>query len=229
MADIWSHTGIDGYKVDCTALPVGKQFTPPVVSPSWAARHVQQSRYALQIVKCQDRNCCEPFKTNWMSFFPERFVPFPACHKYEELGLEAVEAKDYFQNQKSYKFASLQQRLSAKVKPQVSISYAIVPFDMYYPSLDGKLENGICKKCGAYCPSQVAMIRHRKCHRKTTVTVESDSDSSVAGLDSNENEASEISISDNNFDTEENIEIQFAMRILESTSDVSQSPFTDLY
>ena len=42
---------IDGYKVDCTALPVGKGFTTPEVSLSWAARHVQQSRYALQIVK----------------------------------------------------------------------------------------------------------------------------------------------------------------------------------
>ena len=112
---------------------MGKEFTPPEVSPSWAARHVQQSRYALQIVKCHDRNCCEPFKTNWMSFFPERFVPFPACHKYEESGLEAVEPKDYFQNQKSYKFAPLHQRLLAKVKPQVSINYAIAPFDMYLP------------------------------------------------------------------------------------------------
>ena len=72
------------------------------------------------------------------------------------------------------------------------------------------------------------MIRHWKCHRKTIVVVESDSDSSVVGLDSDEN-LSEISISDNNFDTEENIEMQFAMPILESVSDVIQSPFTDFY
>ena len=44
LADIWSHTVKDGYKVDCTALPLGKEFTPPTMSPSWAARHVQQSR-----------------------------------------------------------------------------------------------------------------------------------------------------------------------------------------
>ena len=164
-----------------------------------------------------------------MSLFPERFVPFPACHKYEKSGLEAVEPKDYFQNQKSYKLAPLHQRLLAKVKPQLSVNYAIVPFDIYFPSLDGKIEKGLFKKCGAYWPSQVAMIRHRKCHRKTTVVVESDSDSSVAGLDSDENDASENSISDNNFDAEENIEIQFSMTILESISDVIQSPCTDLY
>ena len=74
-----------------------------------------------------------------------------------------------------------------------------------------------------------AMIRHRKCRRKTTVVAESDSDSSVVGLDFDENDVSEISISDNNVDTEENIEIQFAMPILESISDMIQSPFTDLY
>ena len=72
-------------------------------------------------------------------------------------------------------------------------------------------------------------IRHRKSHHKTTVVVESDSDSSVGGLDSDENNVNEISISDNNFDTEENIEIQFAMPILESIFDVIQSPFPDLY
>ena len=148
LADIWSHTVIDGYKVDYTALPVRKEFTPVEVSPSWATRHVQQLRYALQIVKCQDRNCCEPFKTNWMSFFPEKFVPLSACHKYEESGLEAVEPKDYFHNQKSYRFAPLHQRLLAKAKPQVSINYAIVPpFHIYCPSLDRKLEKSICKKC----------------------------------------------------------------------------------
>ena len=164
-----------------------------------------------------------------MSFFPEIFVPFPACHKYEESDLEAVEPKDYFQNKKIYKFAPLNQRLLAKVKPQVSTNYAIVPFAMHCPSLDGKLEKDICKKCGAYWPSQAKMIRHRKCHHKTTVVVESDSNSSAAGLDSDDNDVSKTSISDNNFDTEENIEIQFAMRILESISDVIQSPFTDLY
>ena len=87
----------------------------------------------------------------------------------------------------------------------------------------------MCKKCGAYWPSQDAMIRHRKYHRKTTVVVETDSGSSVAGLNSHDNDVSEISISENNFDIEENTEIQFAMPILESISDVIQSPLPDLY
>ena len=91
------------------------------------------------------------------------------------------------------------------------------------------LRRAYAKNVVRFFPSQAAMIRHRKCHRKTTVVAESDSDSSVAGLDSDENDVSEFSISDNNFDTEENIEIQFAMPILESISDMIQSPFTDLY
>ena len=140
-----------------------------------------------------------------------------------------MEPKDYFQNQKSYKFALLYQRLFAKVKPQVFINYAIVPFDMYCLSLDGNFAKGICKKYGAYWPSQAAMIRHRKSHRKTTVVVESNFDSSVVGLDSDENDVRDVSISDSNFDAEENIEIQFAMPVLNIISGVIQSPFTDLY
>ena len=73
------------------------------------------------------------------------------------------------------------------------------------------------------------MIRHRKSHRKTTVVVESNFDSSVVGLDSDENDVRDVSISDNNFDAEENIEIQFAMPVLNIISGVIQSPFTDLY
>ena len=69
------------------------------------------------------------------------------------------------------------------------------------------LRRACAKKCGAHWLSQAAMIRHRKCHRKTTVVLESDSDSSVGCLDSDENDVSKTSISDNNFDTEENIEI----------------------
>ena len=49
------------------------------------------------------------------------------------------------------------------------------------------------------------------------------------GLDYDQNDVREISISDSNFDTEEKIEIQFAIPISNIISDVIQSPFADLY
>ena len=44
--------------------------------------------------------------------------------------------------------------------------YDEVPFDLYCPSVQEKLANGIWKLCNRYWPSKATMIRHKKCHRK---------------------------------------------------------------
>ena len=64
LAEIWSNTVIDGHAVDCQAVRLDKEFIPAEVSALWISRHVQQSRYAIQVVKCFDDECCQPFETN---------------------------------------------------------------------------------------------------------------------------------------------------------------------
>ena len=101
---------------ELTVVPIGMEFTPPLPSARWVARQVIQTRYTLQIVKCGDVSCCQPFSTNWMSLVPTRFLPFPAVHKYGPRGLECVEPQEYFNDtSKKLKFAPLTQRLLAKV------------------------------------------------------------------------------------------------------------------
>ena len=95
LAEIWSNTVIDGHGVDCRAVRLDKEFIPAEESALWISRHVQQSRYAIQVVKCFDDECCQPFETNWLSVFPDRFVPFPAVHKCRMKGIEAVEPAEY--------------------------------------------------------------------------------------------------------------------------------------
>lgn len=174
LADIWSQTVIDGHKVDAKAVPVNQTFVAPAPDPSWVSKHVQQSRYAIQIVKCHDRNCCKPFKTNWKNVFPERFVPVPAVNEYGIRGLQAVEPAVVVKNPRKYSFAPLQQRLQCQKLPEVAEQYTQVPFDLYCPSMTHSLSKGICAKCGQYWPSGAAMKRHAKCHRKSTTTVTED-------------------------------------------------------
>ena len=78
LAEIWYRTVIDGHDVDARAMPLNQQFVAPIPDPTWVSKHVQQTRYALQIVKCGDSRCCEPFVTNWAHNFPDRFLPVPA-------------------------------------------------------------------------------------------------------------------------------------------------------
>ena len=47
----------DEYPVNCRAVPIGCRYEPPTPDPVWVAKHCQQSRYCLQIVKCKDQSC----------------------------------------------------------------------------------------------------------------------------------------------------------------------------
>ena len=124
LSEVWSNTVIDKCEVNCKAVKPGSSFKPKERSADWLSRHVIQSRYSLQIVKCFDPDCCRPFETNWPEIFPQRFIPAPCIYGFGKKGLEVVEPSTYFEeqlkfeNQTKYKFASLQERLIANLKSE---------------------------------------------------------------------------------------------------------------
>ena len=61
LSELWSQTVIDGYPVECNAVPIGKKYILPNPDLAWVSNHYLQSRYCLQIVKCRDIACCLPF------------------------------------------------------------------------------------------------------------------------------------------------------------------------
>ncbi|CAG7663759.1 unnamed protein product [Allacma fusca] len=46
-------------------------------SEEWIWKHVQQSQYLLQIVKCKNISCCSPPRTNLFDLLVDRFLPAP--------------------------------------------------------------------------------------------------------------------------------------------------------
>ena len=118
------------------------------------------------VVKCLDINCCQPFTTNWMTIFPQRFLPRPAVYKFGSKGLLPVEPSEYFDKPKDCKFASLRDRLVAGLSPDEAKNFDRPPFDLYCPSMTEKLSECICDKCGAYWPSKAAVRRHATFHKK---------------------------------------------------------------
>ena len=64
LSRTWSNTVIDAHPVDSQALPQGQEYVPSTPDAQWVANHVRQTRYNLQIVKCRNTACCEPFQTN---------------------------------------------------------------------------------------------------------------------------------------------------------------------
>ena len=174
LCEVWSKTVISDFKVDCKTMPVGCQFIPEEPDQDFLSDHVLQTRYGLQIVKCLKTNCCQPFKTNWMSIVRSRFLPPPAIYEFGSTGLKAVEPSEYVNNPRQYKFASLKERLISNFLPTEVEKFIRPPYDLYCPSMQEKLPKCICNSCGKYWPSEAAKKRHEKCHKKHKKTEDTD-------------------------------------------------------
>lgn len=179
LADVWSHTVIDGHPVHATAVPTGKQLIPKEPDQVWMAAHVLQSRYALQIVKCLNETCCGSFETKWPDFFPKRFLPAPVVSHFGPKGLCVLEKEVYLKAPNNYQFASLQNRLLLNVNINL--------FDSYCLSMQEQLAKGICPHCDHYWPCAAAVTRHKVIHRNPPPVInvqeeESESDNSVESI-----------------------------------------------
>ena len=74
LAEIWSESIIDGHPVNAAYINPQECSIDTTESERWKRVHVQQSQYILKIVKCNDPSCCK-FCTNYITYFPERFLP----------------------------------------------------------------------------------------------------------------------------------------------------------
>jgi len=133
----------------------------------WAYRHVQQSQYCQQIVKCNDVQCCGQRRSNSNNVFPGRFLPPPFSLRYAETGIEPASSSS------EGKFGSLYHRMAQSylVPPH---DFTVIQFDLYCPSLQNTLSERICNHCAAYFQSQAAIKKHLSVHKHNQL-VEDDS------------------------------------------------------
>lgn len=124
------------------------------VAPSaeWLAVHVRQSQYLLQVVKCSNRSCCDPLRSNLASILPHRFLPPPIKVTHDDGGLLQVADP----NANEGKFVSLFAHSALHI-PNIPTAY-----DWFCPSVQGELENRTCVHCGLYFPTQTSKKGHIK-------------------------------------------------------------------
>ncbi|KAF6035822.1 hypothetical protein EB796_005872 [Bugula neritina] len=163
LAEIWSKTVID-------SNPVIAVYVPPEdtedmwdeLSETWKEKHLLQSQYFLQITKCDDQSCCRPYRSSIRAILPGRFIPPPVPVKQTRHGLVAPEPDETLIDSH---YGSLFSRIAlSAILPQCAKTFKIFPFDVYCPSLIGKLQPRICPVCGMYFPSQKAKSSHTKLH-----------------------------------------------------------------
>ncbi|CAF1529023.1 unnamed protein product, partial [Didymodactylos carnosus] len=148
------------------------------VNLQWCAKHVQQSQYLLQIVKCNDLKCCKQFRSSYNIIFGQRFLPPPLPFKHEKMSMSidkcnllplikylcpylAIVAASF--DDKEGRFVSLFEQLQLNSIIPVTV-YKDMPYDCYLPSVQENLPKRICEKCNLYFPSAASVTRHKKLH-----------------------------------------------------------------
>ena len=161
LAEVWSSTVIDTHAVVAEYLPPSTNlYKPHDPNEQWKSKHVRQSQYCLQIVKCDDINCCSPLRTNLKSILADGFLPPPIPYECTNIGINYGE-----KSRNIGSFNGLLQRLALNnIQPQTK--FLQLPFDYYCPTIEEKLTERSCEICGLYLPSKTAKTSHNKIHRK---------------------------------------------------------------
>lgn len=151
LAEIFSGITIDGYDVYSEYVEPGKKTTRVCPNEGWIDRHVRSSQYALQIVKCQQDDCCTPLRSCIGMFLPSRFLPPPVAFKYNP----SLSVATVAEVNSDCRYASLYQNMALLDATQLT-------YDEYCPSLDSKVKRQrVCDQCGLYFGS-VALLKNHK-------------------------------------------------------------------
>lgn len=160
LGEIWSKLVIDGHPVVAEFIKEEpEEITSRTKSEEWKAKHVRESQYLLQIVKCTDAVCCSPFQSSYLKIVKDRFLPPPLPVTYDKKG-----GIEWAKDDKEAKYLSLFQNLAlnASLIPTRAIDKHPkgIPYDYSCPSTKDCLADRTCKYCGLYFGSIKSKQNH---------------------------------------------------------------------
>ncbi|CAF0723868.1 unnamed protein product [Adineta steineri] len=126
----------------------------------WCATHVLQTQYTLQIIRCNNIECCGPWRSNYVRVFPHRFLPAPVPFERTIYGIRMAD-RDY---QKGQFYGSLFQRIQFHGIVNQHTQNEMLPFDYCCASAKKELKKRTCQICNQYIPSAYRMKSHYKIH-----------------------------------------------------------------
>jgi len=114
------------------------------------------STFILQIIKCDNRSCCKPYRSNLKELLYQGFLPAPYRVKSTEHGIVIPPPESHNEE----KFAPLMFRLSFSMHPEWPPTKE-VPYDLYCPSVLQDVDKRTCDSCGVYFASKSSADKHR--------------------------------------------------------------------
>ena len=167
LAEVWSRLVIDDHPVtsEYVAMKPLADLTGFTVSAAYKSRHLIQTQYMTVALKCEDRSCCKPPKTIISNFFPGRRVPTLIPFKHTQSGPVALPLTADVATEE-LNFLDVFQRLaleSTLLPPDLKTKYnMMVPYDVYFPTLQQKVEQRVCKTCGKYFALKLSLKEHKQ-------------------------------------------------------------------
>ena len=162
LAEICSNTIIDGHSVVAEYVePIDRNdILVMEKSAIWQNNHLQESQYFLQIVKCNDRTCCDAPKSSYFSLMKQPFLPPPLPLAQTDDGLQCK--IDDVNAQYPSLFVTLNLDKSLLLPRAHKQFPKYIPYDFACPSVQNILQKHICIFCEHYCASIRLIIEHIK-------------------------------------------------------------------
>lgn len=151
LAEIWNSLNIDGYPVTATYVDSGEPDSLGY-DLDWYSKHVQESQYLLQIVKCEEKNCCSPARSGLFRILKGRFIPPP---------IKMIQSSNDIITSEEGEFIDLSLRLALNLNITAK-GFLKMPYDYFCPSIKSQLSARTCGSCGQYHASQKSANRHKK-------------------------------------------------------------------
>ena len=172
LSEVWSKMEIDKFSVtaEYVSLKPTEDITGFSASDSYKSRHLIQTQYMTVALKCDDRKCCTAPNTSIHKFSPDRRIPALIPVHYTREGPVALPITPDLYKQ-DLDFLCVFQRLSmesAIMPKELNQKYNNkVPYDVYFPSLQDKVEDRVCKVCGKYFSLKLLLTGHKRiCKRR---------------------------------------------------------------
>jgi len=119
---------------------------------------------SASIVRCNDLECCSPWRSWLQHLLPGRFLPNPVPLEHNGQGI-VVSNVDHAHNFLPL-FVNLQ--LNSNIHQENMADFIIPPYDLYCPPVLPHLCKRCCSVCGIYHASIKSALSHTKaCHPKT--------------------------------------------------------------
>lgn len=173
LAEVWPAVNIDGFPtVSKYILPETSELDDEALltkDEKLFSDHVKTSQYFLQILKCNNLECCMKPRSSYFSVILVHFLPPPIPLEQSSGGLKAPDRANDETHIFPLLFVSKTIKWDDTTLPESTCSFKVLPYDLYCPSVQSSLLDRTCKVCHIYFSSILMLKAHFVLHKKTPV------------------------------------------------------------